>query len=217
MRKRLVEATLKCLMADGYAGTTVSSIVRRAGVSRGAHLHHFPTRNALILEATEFLMRRAYRVLGEMLLGIADDADRVRAVVDAAWTEIYGSRLFNAYFELMIAAQRDAELAAAMKELSARTLSTVEVAIGHYFERRGEHAESPRDVFLLLHWLMSGLAAGRHTSASAGEGRHVLDVWARLMASQMQPRKGVSQPPPRPPQWDRQQPQAPSGSKRVSD
>ncbi|MGH8517858.1 MAG: TetR/AcrR family transcriptional regulator, partial [Panacagrimonas sp.] len=61
MRKRLIDATLQGLVQDGYAATTVSSIVRRAGVSRGAHLHHFPTKNALILEATEYLMRRAYR------------------------------------------------------------------------------------------------------------------------------------------------------------
>ena len=103
MRRRLIDATLHCLTHDGYAATTVSSIVRRAGVSRGAHLHHFPTKNALILEATEYLMRRAYRVLGEMLLAIAEDADRVAAVVDGAWKAIYGTRPFGAYFELITA------------------------------------------------------------------------------------------------------------------
>lgn len=202
MRKRLIDATLQCLMADGYAGTTVSSIVRRARVSRGAHLHHFPTKNALILQATEFLMRRAYRVLGEMLLGIAEDQDRVKAVVDGAWKAIYGTRMFNAYFELMIAAQRDAALADSLRELSERTLRTVDGAIGHYFDPRGAGAERPRDLFVLLHWLLCGLSAGRHAAVSAADAKHYLEVWARLMATQMRARKGVHTAPPRPADWD---------------
>jgi AcrR family transcriptional regulator len=78
MRKRLIDATLRCLVEDGYAKVTVSAIVRRAGVSRGAHLHHFPSKNALILEAADYLMRRAYRILGEVLLGIAEEGSRAR-------------------------------------------------------------------------------------------------------------------------------------------
>jgi AcrR family transcriptional regulator len=179
----------------------VSSIVRRAGVSRGAHLHHFPTKHALILEATEFLMRRAYRVLGEMLLAIADDADRIVAVVDGAWKAIYGSRYFGAYFELITAAKHDAELAKAMQTLSERTLRTVDGAIGHYFEKRTEGLVNPHDMFVLTHWLLSGIAAGQRASVSAADSRHFLEVWARLMATQMRSKRGVSTAPPRPPDW----------------
>ena len=202
MRRRLIDATVHCLMHDGYAATTVSSIVRRAGVSRGAHLHHFPTKNSLILEATEFLMRRAYRVLGEMLLAIAEDADRVAAVVDGAWKAVYGTRHFGAYFELITAAKHDAELASAMQTLSERTLRTVDGAIGHYFEKRADGVVFPRDMFVLTHWLLSGIAAGQRASVSAADSRRFLEVWARLMATQMRSKRGVDSAPPRPPDWD---------------
>lgn len=202
MRRRLIDATVHCLIHHGYASTTVSSIVRRAGVSRGAHLHHFPTKDSLILEATEFLMRRAYRVLGEMLLAIAEDADRVSAVVDGAWKAIYGTRHFGAYFELIIAAKHDAELATAMQKLSERTLRTVDGAIGHYFEKRADGVVTPRDMFVLTHWLLSGIAAGQRASVSVADSRHVLEVWALLMATQMRSKRGVTSTPPRPPDWD---------------
>lgn len=201
MRKRLIDATVQCLMADGYSGTTVSSIVRKAGVSRGAHLHHFPSKTVLILEATEYLMRRAYRVLGEMLLAIAEDEDRVTAVVDGAWKAVYGTHMFGAYLELMIAAKHDAELARALQELSERTLRTIDGAIGHYFQKRNDGAEDPRDLFVMLHWLLSGLAAGQQAAISAADARRYLEVWARLMATQMRSRRGVRTPPPRPPDW----------------
>ena len=57
MRKRLLEATLQSLAEDGYAGSTLSSIVRRAGVSRGAQVHHYPNKQALMLDAAEDLLR----------------------------------------------------------------------------------------------------------------------------------------------------------------
>lgn len=202
MRRRLVDATIECLTKDGYGATTVSSIVRRAGVSRGAQLHHFPNKHALILQATEHLMRRAYRVLGQMLLEIAEDQDRVKAVVDGAWKAIYGTRLFDAYFELMIAARHDAELSVALQQLSERTLRTVDGAITHYFEARGEQAEVPRDLFVLTHWLLSGLSAGRHAASAGMDGRHYLEAWARLLSTQLRGRRGVRTPPPRPPEWD---------------
>src|ERR1700757_797172 len=68
MRRRLLAATVASLAEDGYAGSTLSSIVRRAGVSRGAQVHHYPNKQALILDAAEDLMRRSYRTLGAVLL-----------------------------------------------------------------------------------------------------------------------------------------------------
>src|ERR1700710_802942 len=59
-RQALLDATLECLVEDGYANTTTARVAERAGVSRGAHLHHFQTRSALVAAAVEHLrVRRA--------------------------------------------------------------------------------------------------------------------------------------------------------------
>ena len=44
MRARLLEATVELLVERGYAGTSTTLVSERAGVSRGAQLHHFPTK-----------------------------------------------------------------------------------------------------------------------------------------------------------------------------
>lgn len=54
-RQRLIEATIECLAELGWTATTVSVVAERAGVSRGATQHHFPTREDLILAALEFM------------------------------------------------------------------------------------------------------------------------------------------------------------------
>ncbi len=54
-RKRLLDATVDCLFERGYAGTTTAEIASRAGFSKGAQLHHFPTKEKLVISALEYL------------------------------------------------------------------------------------------------------------------------------------------------------------------
>src|SRR3954469_23741665 len=68
-REALLDATLECLVQDGYANTTTARVAERAGVSRGAHLHHFQTRQALVAAAIEHLAQRRTR---ELLAAAAD-------------------------------------------------------------------------------------------------------------------------------------------------
>src|SRR5579863_6792507 len=52
---RLLDATIACLHERGYANTTTTEIANRAGVSRGAQLHHFPHKNDLVVRALDHL------------------------------------------------------------------------------------------------------------------------------------------------------------------
>jgi AcrR family transcriptional regulator len=204
MRTRLLKATLECLARDGYAATTVSSIVKRAGVSRGAHVHHYPTKNALILDAADYLMRRAYRTLGNVLLGIAEEDDRLQALMQTVWEDIFATRMYSAFLELLIASHHDAELARSLRAISARSLQTVDKAIGHYFEPRGAGSENTKDMFVMTSVVFSGMATAMQVAQGPEDARRYLDIWIRLMASQVRARKGVRVPPPRPADWDRE-------------
>src|SRR5712691_9686433 len=84
-REALLDATIASLVEDGYANTTTSRVAERAGVSRGAHLHHFQTRSALVAAAIEQLSERR----SEELLAAAAElpAGRERFVkgLDLLW------------------------------------------------------------------------------------------------------------------------------------
>src|SRR5689334_15200217 len=58
MRARLLEATVELLVERGFAGTSTTLVSERAGVSRGAQLHHFPTKNDLVVAAVEHLTEK---------------------------------------------------------------------------------------------------------------------------------------------------------------
>jgi AcrR family transcriptional regulator len=55
-RRRLLDAAADQLISGGYAALTTVEVAQRAGVSRGAFLHHFPTRASLVAATVEHLV-----------------------------------------------------------------------------------------------------------------------------------------------------------------
>src|SRR5271157_5164350 len=98
-RQALLDATIACLVEDGYASTTTTRVAERAGLSRGAHLHHFQTRQALLAAAMEHLAERR----GEQLLAAArklpEGPERLAASLDLLWST-YASPLYQAALDL---------------------------------------------------------------------------------------------------------------------
>lgn len=108
-REALLEATIACLVQDGYAKTTTSLVAERAGVSRGAHLHHFQTRNALVAAAMERLAERRGRQLLEAAESLPPGRERLVRGLNLLWAG-YASPLYQAALELWTHARTDPEL-----------------------------------------------------------------------------------------------------------
>src|SRR5579859_6742545 len=108
-REALLDATIACLVEDGYANTTTSRVAERAGVSRGAHLHHFQTRNALVAAAMERLAERRGEVLLAAAERLPEGRERLVQGLDLLWTG-YASPLYQAALDLWSHARTDPEL-----------------------------------------------------------------------------------------------------------
>ena len=116
-QRRLLEATVDCLVEHGWSGTTTTLIASTAGVSRGAQLHHYPTKTALVLAAVEHLaLRRAEEIRAEAASLAPGDTDRVVELLAAAFT----GPLHVAALEVWVAGRTDPALRAALVPLEAR-------------------------------------------------------------------------------------------------
>jgi AcrR family transcriptional regulator len=102
-RARLIEATVACLVEQGYAGTTTLAVCRRAGVSPGSLLHHYGTRERLLGAALEAVYARLRQLVGGRLAALPDGEKRVAALVDLMWAA-FGAPEFKAVLELWLAA-----------------------------------------------------------------------------------------------------------------
>ncbi|GAB1329057.1 TetR/AcrR family transcriptional regulator [Streptomyces sp. NPDC093260] len=119
-RQRLLEAAVACLAEHGWAGSTVSVVAERAGVSRGAAQHHFPTREDLFTAAVEYVAEERSTALTALFPqgGKGPAGDR-RAVV-AALVGLYTGPLFRAALHLWVAACDEDQLRPRVTELEAR-------------------------------------------------------------------------------------------------
>jgi AcrR family transcriptional regulator len=120
-RTALLEATVDCIVDYGYAGVTTARIVERAGVSRGAQVHHYPTKAALVVEAMSYL---AEKRAASFAAGPARGARRVQPVLDMLWEEHSGP-LFQASMELWVAARTDSELRASLRTIETLVLTRI--------------------------------------------------------------------------------------------
>ena len=108
-QQALLDATIRCLVEEGYANTTTARVAELAGVSRGAHLHHFQTRSALVAAAVEHLRVRRAEELMAAADALPSGPERVTQALDLLWRS-YTSPLFQGALDLWSAGRTDAEL-----------------------------------------------------------------------------------------------------------
>ena len=118
-RQRLLEAAAGCLAELGWNGSTVAVVAKRAGVSRGAAQHHFPTREELFTAAIEHLTTTRMTDLRSELESLSPGLPRTEAVVDML-VKLYTGPLFRAALHLWVAASTEEPLRERIAPLEAR-------------------------------------------------------------------------------------------------
>jgi len=112
-RTLILDAAVACLAEEGYANTTTLRIQERAGVSRGRLLHHFPSRDALLVAAAQHLatsrLAEMESTVAASLLGLPGDTSRLHRATGLFW-EQFRQPYFWAAVELWTAARSNLAL-----------------------------------------------------------------------------------------------------------
>jgi AcrR family transcriptional regulator len=127
-RQVVLDATIGCLIEHGYRGTTTTAIHERAGVSRGALTHQFPSKNELLAAAISHLADvRAAEMLESAATG-ADGHRPARGRVAGAVGDVQHRPVPGA-IELWVASRTDDDLHA--------TLLAAEREIARHYQKAG--------------------------------------------------------------------------------
>jgi AcrR family transcriptional regulator len=183
MRQRLLEATLQCLVEHGWSGTSTTLVSQRAGVSRGAQLHHFPTKTDLVIAAVEHIATVRRAELVEAAAALPGGTGRTRDVLELLG-EHFTADVFAAALELWVAARTDPQLLAAvgpLERLTGRETHRLTVEMLDVDESR----PGARELVQATLDLIRGLGLANTISDDAARRKLILDRWADVLDDEL--------------------------------
>jgi len=183
MRQRLLEATVECLVELGYAGTSTTTVSERAGVSRGAQLHHFPQKFDLVYAAVEHLARARGEELAAGAGALPEGEGRTFAVLDML-AEHFAGPVFSAALELWVAARSDDALREAVAPLERKTgRETHRLTV----QLLGVDESKPgnRELIQATLDMVRGLGLANTISDDRARRRRILRHWATVLDKEL--------------------------------
>ena len=180
-RRALLDAAVESLIGVGFARTTTLEVQRRANASRGALLHHFPSKTELLVAAVDHLaeMRAAELRLLSAELPAEGKGSRTDAVLDLLW-QCFSGTFFKVSMELRTAARTDPDLrrvlTAAERSLRDRIVAQSRTLFGRAV---AEHPGLERALDLTLQ-LMIGAAMTSVLHGQSSQLDDLINDWKAL-------------------------------------
>jgi AcrR family transcriptional regulator len=181
-RDAVLRAATACLVEQGYADTTIARVAERAGVSKGALQHHFPSKEELTTAVADRLLQRSIERFPPKDPALPREHDGVAVDLMMIWTSLIDTDAYRALLEILVAARTDARLQARISP----TLHGWNVAIDRAMSDRYEAvagAEGEVELLMLMsRSLMRGLLIQERYTDDAGQMRVVIKRWVALVA-----------------------------------
>src|ERR1700744_6089748 len=105
-RARILERAMRLLTEVGYGEASNARLAEEAGLPRGAMLYHFPTREALIEAAAEYIHEARMALMRETAADPPPGTDVAEHAIDVYWS-LLRQTPFLAFAELEAVARTD--------------------------------------------------------------------------------------------------------------
>ena len=178
-RQAILEAAVRCFVQHGYTNTTTAMIAEEGDVSRGAMMHHFSSRSAVMKAVVGYLHVRRLNEYRQLMSDI-DSPDQmltraaIRTSVETAWKYV-NLPSFIAYQELLSAARTDPALASAVDEVERdferEFLKTVRAVFPHW-----KQVKSLKAAHELVQFVMQGMGVAHRSPQREQRARRVIDT-----------------------------------------
>ncbi len=116
-REKLLAATIDCLYRLGYHQTTTVLVTESAGVSRGAMLHHFPSKADLMMATMDKIRAHRGEAHKQHLGRFKTEREQFLQLIDVLWDE-FQTPTGVARIEMMLGSRSDPELGPRFRELN---------------------------------------------------------------------------------------------------
>jgi len=178
-RQKLLVASVESLAEVGYAATTVAVVAARAGVSRGAAQHHFPTRADLFAAAVEYMTEVRLMEIREQASRLPSGSGRTEAIVGML-ADVYTGPLFRAALHLWVAASTEEPLRQQIVRLEAHVGRQAHRALLEVLDV-SERTPGVRETVQGVLDMSRGLGLADLLSDDSSRRQGVVRQWARIL------------------------------------
>jgi AcrR family transcriptional regulator len=163
-RDVLVRAGYADILEKGVQGTTLDSVVARAGSSKGGALYYFPTKEDLLSGVLEWLLRQLNRTLDDVLQGQVSAREKLVSELEVLFHSAEVNRkLYLVFFDFVALGTRQERFRSLLESFFAacrrRNIEIVELGIRERQFRRVDPQDAAATIRALvdgycLQWLM---------------------------------------------------------------
>jgi AcrR family transcriptional regulator len=179
-RNRVVEAASQLIRLRGYSGLSTEEISRRAGVSRGAQRHHFPTKNDLMLATLRYLNEKMLARTQERKLEVQQGKPPVETIIADA-TDFFFGEYFFMILAIGMSDERNSKLRSDVRRVSQESRILIEQGWDRTLEEAGLPKELASDVVALTLSVVRGFGVRSLVRDDPKRFKQLLGLWQRII------------------------------------
>ncbi len=179
-REKLMRATIDVLLERGYAGLTTSLVEGRAGVSSGARVHHFRTKEDLVVAAMTMIYDHATELGQTRAASARKLKEPIRAFIEDC-RSIYFDWPFLASIDVVIAARTNDNLMSRIFEVLDTFHATMRKTWVDALVAAGQDAKSAETDLRLTLNMMRGMATNKIWQNDQAEYDQLIEIWCKTL------------------------------------
>jgi AcrR family transcriptional regulator len=156
-RTQILKAAANLIRRRGYARFRTADVAAEAGMSRGAQLHHFPTKDSLVVATLEYVFEQAQIVSRRRAAAINRPRDLIEAVIEDA-REFFFSEHFMVAIDIVLSTSTDDAVRKQILDISRKARRPVETSWTEALTASGVPASLAADIVALTLSLVRGMA-----------------------------------------------------------
>jgi AcrR family transcriptional regulator len=179
-RTRILKAAANLIRNRGYANFRTADVATEAGLSRGAQLHHFPTKDSLVVATLEYVFEQAQILSRRRAAAVNRPRDLIEAVIEDA-REFFFSEHFFVAIDIVLSTSTDQAVRKQILDISRKARRPVETAWTEALVASGVPPSVSADIVALTLGVVRGMAMRTLWDNDPKWFDELFAVWRRMI------------------------------------
>ena len=179
-RKLLLEAAAKLIRKNGFGGLRTMEVAKAAGVSRGALLHHFPSKHALVVEVLTYVNEMTFAQSMRRARLARSSGDPIGDIIEDAKDYFLGDHFFIG-LAIAMSDESTRRLRRETSELTRQTRFSIEAAWLDTLISAGIPRQLASDVLALTLSVVRGFSVRTLLESDPEQFSRLMGVWRTIV------------------------------------